>query len=108
MFILNIAMFCPTSLDLKPSSNVSGQRGELSNFLEDFSFLGTSRERGEHPQGRRRRQALPRGAGEVPDHGRVQKEAKRFSQVKRNIPFRGIRTSIKKVFTIILNQIKSN
>ena len=64
---------------------VLGQCGELSDFLEDFSFLGTSRERGEHLEGRRRRQALPRRAGEVPDHGRIQKEAKRFPQVKKPI-----------------------
>jgi len=37
--------------------------------LEDFSVLGTSRERGEHLEGRRRRQVVPRGAGEVPYHG---------------------------------------
>jgi len=64
---------------------VLGQCGELSDFLEDFSFLGTSRERGEHLEGWRRRQALPRRAGEVPDHGRIQKEAKRFPQVKKPI-----------------------
>jgi hypothetical protein len=48
---------------------ILGKRCKLSNIMEDFSVLGTPRERGEHLEGRRRRQVVPRGAGEVLDHG---------------------------------------
>ena len=51
--------------------------------MEDLALPGAQGERLQHPQGRRRRQALPRGAGEVPHHGRVQEETGRLPQVHR-------------------------
>ena len=59
----------------------SGERGQLPDVLEDLPVPGAQGERGEHLEGRRRRQVVPRRAGEVPHHGRVQKEAERLSQV---------------------------
>lgn len=60
-----------------------GERREHPDLVEDLAVPRAQGERQQHPQGRRRGAPLPRRAGEVPHHGRVQEEAGRLPQVHR-------------------------